>query len=315
VNKAEYYSLLRKGFLRRILKERKENAEKTGIMRGGNSSALYKGRVIGIDPRVTLLRYLGLEMPNDFDSYLLFDAGYANEDLHSSLLKEAGAEFKCEQEVPVAYTITTKAGNEIPVTGRPDRAMIKDDKLAVIIEEKQVASSWKAKELSHWGMGNPKPENIVQAAHYSMAHGMLPAILVYTSRSWHAMKAKKDDLCLPDHRAILGGGEWTFGAKPFMSLYDLTWKDDRLYLEGTSTVISPQSIKDYYKYIAECAEDKVIPNVHYSDIFGRPMTKSKVEKYYDWAHIPEDDYDEWLSLIQAECDEAWLEVEQELSSF
>lgn len=312
MNKTSYYQLLRLGYLRRILREREENKAKAGKMRGGNSSALVNGRVIGIDPRLTLLRYLGLEMPNSFDDYLLFDAGFANEDAHNALLKEAGVTFKCEEEIPVHYTITTKAGKDISVTGRPDRGIVQDGKLVLILEDKNIASSWKAKQLSHWGDVSPKPENIVQGAHYSMAHGMLPAVLCYTSRSWHAMKARRESLAEPDHRAVMGDGDWTFGVKPFMTLYDLEWRNDKLFVEGKSTVITPQSIKDYYKVVAECVEDGIIPNMHYSDVWGRPMTKSKVEKYYEWAHIPEDDFNEWVSLIQAECDEAWADVEQEL---
>lgn len=312
MNKDTYYQLLQLGFYRRILREREENKKKAGIMRGGNSSALVNGKVVGIDPRLTLLRYLGIEMPSSFDDYLLFDAGFANEDAHSALLKEAGVDFKCEEEIPVSYTIQTKSGAEVLVTGRPDRGIIKDGKLAVIVEEKMIASSWKAKQLSHWGDVSPKPENIIQGAHYSMAHGMLPAILCYTNRAWHAMKVKRENLTLPDHRSVLGDGDWTFGVKPFMTLYNLEWRDDKLFVENKSTVITPQSIKDYYKMIAECAEDGVVPNMHYLDVWGRPMTKSKVEKYYDWSHIPEDDYNEWVALIQAECDEAWADVENEL---
>jgi hypothetical protein len=313
MNKNEYYQLLQLGFLRRILREREENKAKAGILRGGNSSALVNGRVIGLDPRETLLRYLGMEMPMDFDSYLMMDAGLFNEDAHSNLLKEAGATFKCEEEVPVIHSITTDAGTEVAITGRPDRAMLNDEgQLTVIIEEKQIASSWKAKELSHWGMGNPKPENVVQAAHYSMFHGMIPAILAYSSRSWHSIKSPKDNLLQPDHRAILGDGDWMFGAKPFMALYELEWQDDTLYLEGRKTAVTSHSIKEYYKYVADCAEKGVIPNVHYSDTWGNPMTKSKREKYYDWKHIPEDDFNEWVALIQAECDEAWAGVEEQL---
>ena len=122
MNKQHYYTLLQIGFLKRILREREENKKKVGKLRGGNSGALVGGRVIGINPKLSLLRYLGLEMPNSFDDYLLFDAGFANEDLHSALLKEAGADFKCEEEIPVDRKSTRLNSSHSSVSRMPSSA-------------------------------------------------------------------------------------------------------------------------------------------------------------------------------------------------
>jgi len=388
MNKPTFYKYLKLGHYEKQLRQRKESLEKVGILRGGNSSALYYNKVIGINPKETLLRYLGMEMPIDFDSMLLLDAGFLNETAYESLLTEAGIKFKAEEEIPVEWFITTKANTgkvttvnlntdikliltdsipstlflgkdisiessdgssivdgtisnidigtdqltvnisdtsaftvddvvsvfrKVKVTGRPDCGILDkiNDKLALILEHKQIASTWKTKELSHWGMGQPKPENVVQTAHYSWIHGNLPAVLVYCSRAWHALKTKKDLLLQPDHRALLGD-EYTWGVKPFMTLYDVTWDSNNLLFEGKKTAIKPDGIKEYYELIANCAESKTIPQNYYVDIWGKPMNKKKREKYYDWAHIPEEDYEEWVELIQNECDLAWQEVEQKI---
>jgi len=313
MNKTTFYKYLKLGHYKKQLRQRKESLEKVGILRGGNSSALYYNKVIGINPKETLLRYLGMEMPIDFDSMLLLDAGFLNETAYESLLNEAGIKFKAEEEIPVQWFITTKSNKKVKVTGRPDCGILDkiNDKLALILEHKQIASTWKTKELSHWGMGQPKPENVVQTAHYSWIHGNLPAVLVYCSRAWHALKTKKDLLLQPDHRALLGD-EYTWGVKPFMTLYDVTWDSNNLLFEGRKTAIKPDGIKEYYELIANCAESKTIPQNYYVDIWGKPMNKKKREKYYDWAHIPEEDYEEWVELIQNECDLAWQEVEQKI---
>jgi FMN phosphatase YigB (HAD superfamily) len=277
---------------------------------------MFGTRVIGLNPKEAVLRYLGHEMPPSFDTYLMFDAGYANEDLHSDLLKEAGATFKCEEEIPVSWKVTVLDDNDEPVefdvTGRPDRCMMVGDKVITVIEEKQIASSWKTKTLSHWGEATPKDENVVQNAHYAWQKDYANGILCYTSRAWHQLKTPRNTLIDGDHRAILQAGDWTFGVKPFVSLYDLTWEEDTLYFEGRKTVVTGERIKEFYEYIAHCITLKIIPDVHYSDIWGKPKTKSKVEAYYEWKDAPEDDFDTWVNYVAATCKEAWQEIEDEL---
>ena len=316
MNKTAYYQLLRKGYLKRVLREGAERRSREPALRGGNSSAMFGARVTGPNPKEAVLRYLGHEMPPTFDDYLLFDAGFGNEDHHSALLKEAGATFKCEEEIPVEWEVTVLDENEeavtFPVTGRPDRGMMVDDKVITVIEEKQIASSWKTKTLSHWGEATPKDENVVQNAHYAWQHNYANGILCYTNRAWHQLKAPRAKLIDGDHRAILQAGDWTFGVKPFVSLYDLTWDGDTLYFEGKKTVVTGESIREYYEYIAHCVTLKIIPQVHYSDIWGKPKTKSKVETYYEWKDASEDDFDEWTAYVGAKCDAAWQELEDEL---
>lgn len=316
MNKNEYYQLLQLGFLRRILREREENKAKAGKLRGGNSGAIVNGRIIGGNPKETLLRYLGLELPGTFDQYLLFDDGYANEDLHNALLNEAGVTYKCEEEVPIKWEVTTDKGTVVEVVGRPDRILTDGDKLILLNEEKLIGSSFKAPKIAHWGEGSPgiyKPENIVQVGHYSWQKKFLPAVIIFTSRLWHSMKKPLDKLTMPDHRAIRHSGDFTWGIEPFMSLFDVTWTEDEfLVLDGKKTVLNPQAIIDYYTMIANCAEQGIIPDYHYSTVYGKPRNKKDVEKYYDWKHIPEDDFNEWVALIQAECDEAWAGVEEQL---
>ena len=316
MNKEEYYKLLRLGALKRSLRERIERNSREPSLRGGNSSAMFGNRVIGAIPKEVVLRYLGLEMPPSLDTYLMFDGGYANEDLHSEMLKEAGAQFKCEDEIPISHSVTVLDENEepveFPITGRPDRGMLFKEEVSTIIEEKRAASSWSVKRMSHWGLRQPKDEAICQNAHYMWQHNYANGILCITSREWHSMKAKLNTLAIPDHRAILpAGDDWSFGVMPFITLYDLEWKDDLLYFEGKKTVVTTDRIREFYEYIAHCLVMKEIPEVHFSDIFGAPKTKSKVTQYYEHKDCDESSWEVWTAAVKAKCDAAWAEVEQE----
>ena len=319
MDKLGYYQLLRKGYLRRVLREREERKNGPKALRGGNSGALHGGKVIGDDPRKAVLRYFGIERPVTFDELLLLDNGVANEDLHNALLDEAGVDYKCEEEYPIRWNleqINPDTGEPWLITCRPDRVLGKYEgeefKPLFLCEEKQIASSWKTKLLSLWGEAQPKPENVCQVAHYAWKLE-LPSALIYTSRAWHALKTKLINLINPNHRAVMSGGEFSFGVKPFMSLYDVNWREDGyVYIDDKRTVITAEKIKAWYEMLADCIMNKKIPNMHYVDVWGKPETKSKKEKYYDWKHVPEDDFDAWLSTIRKECNEAWAELEAEL---
>lgn len=316
MNKGTYYKLLQLGALKRSLRERVERSSRTPALRGGNSSAMFGNRVIGINPKEAVLRYLGYELPPSLDTYLMFDAGFANEDLHSAMLKEAGAKFKCEEEIPTAWSVTVLDENEepveFPITGRPDRGMLFEEEVTTVIEEKRAASSWSVKRMSHWGSRLPKDEAVCQNAHYMWQLNYANGILCITNREWHSMKAKKSTLADPDHRAILhAGDEWTFGVKPFITLYDLEWKDDTLYFEGKKTAVTTDRIREFYEYIAHCLVMKIIPEVHFSDIWGKPKTKSKVTQYYEHKDCDESSWEVWTAAVKAKCDAAWAEVEKE----
>ena len=304
----EYYDLLMKGHVEMLKQHRDDDLNNPPALRGGQSGCMYKGFVIGINPKEAVLRYLKLQSPTTFDERLLFDAGFGNEDSHNALLKAAGADFKCEEEIPISWT----TDNGYLVTGRPDRALIQNGALACVIEEKQIASSWKTKTLSNWGLGQPKPENVAQAAHYMWQHGSIPGLLVYTSRAWHALKAKEEDLAQAEHRAILGGGGWTYGVKPFVSLYELEWRDEVLYMDGKKTVITVQGIKDYYVMLGDCLTNKTIPDFHYKDMWGGTVNKKKHEQYFEWADVPTDDWDEWVNEIKSRVDQLWSEIDGQI---
>jgi hypothetical protein len=317
-DKHYYYKMLRLGYLRKELRDRKERLAAPLSLRGGNSSACFGNRIIGLNPKSAVLRYLGLELPNSFDTQLLFAGGFGNETHHSELLNEAGVDFKEEEQVPINWSVTVLNDDEEPITfpisGRPDHCLMKDDKVVFVLEQKQIASSWKSFTLANFGEAQPKPENICQAAHYSYMHGKVPSALVYTSRTWNAAKKPTSKFINPEHRAVMKGGEdFVIGIKPHMALYDLEWRDDDyLYMDARKTVITFARIQQYYELIAHSIVTKTIPDFHYSDQWGKPMTKSKVEKYWNFKDCPETDWDTWISAVTAKCDAAWKELEDEL---
>ena len=302
----DYYKLLVEGHRRKQIEERERDLNNPPAFRGGQSGCMYNGFVIGSIPQEAVLRYLKITSPIEFDQQLLFDAGFGNEDSHNALLEAADVAFKCEEEIPISWTTS----NGYTVTGRPDRALMDGDRISLIIEEKQIASSWKTKTMSNWGMAQPKDENVVQAAHYMWQHGKVDGMLVYTSRAWHALKGKKEDFLDPDHRALLGDGDWTYGVKPFMSLYKLTWQGDVLHVDGKPTKITVAGIQEYYQMLGDCVTNRTIPDYHYKDMWGGAVNRKKKEQYYNWIQVPTDDWDTWLDQITDEVNAQWEKLHE-----
>jgi len=307
---ADYYDSLLLGHLKKCLDSRKEDLAVDPALRGGHSGCMYNGFVIGTNPKEAVLRYLKLQSPVDFDQRLLFDAGFGNEDAHNALLDAAGVPYKCEEKIPIKW----ETSNGYTVTGRPDRGILNaDGNIISIIEEKQIASSWKTKTFSNWGDNQPKPENVAQAAHYMWQHRVDHGILAYTNRAWHALKAKTEVLANPNHRAILGSDEWTFGIKPFMAFYQLEWKGDTLYVNNTESRITKGGIEEYYVMLGKCLTDEVIPEYHYKDIWGGTINKKKNEKYFEWADVPTESWTEWVDIIREQVNADWENLERAIN--
>lgn len=172
--------------------------QKRGNLRAGSSGILNaQGQSAGHCIRKAHLRQLGIELeePSE-DKLIMFDLGYANEDvIHKKLLNSLPPEYVVlrEEEIPIEYTTS----NGTKVTGRPDMVICKplittfvtqDDQyvhgstnLPILgIELKSVHSVWTAREVLFGG--KPKLANMIQAAHY-MWKLNVPYKLVYTSYS------------------------------------------------------------------------------------------------------------------------------------
>ena len=162
-------------------KEQKAHADaevnKVGTLRGGSSGCVIaNGDVYGTCPRVALARYKGHQAPIEPLSFEWFDAGFANEDAWLQKLKNLDYTLKAEEECPIEWT--TDRG--VKVTGRPDIILFDNEEPVLGLELKAVCAVNAAVNI--YCKDEPKIENLLQAAHYSMIKEC-PFILVYSYRS------------------------------------------------------------------------------------------------------------------------------------
>lgn len=227
---------------------------KLGVLRGGSSGCLTeRGEVVGQCHRVHLLRSLGIEPPIDEQTRMMFDNGFANEDIALALLKRSwDGKILCEEEIPIAW----ETNNGTKVTGRPDIVLTTADETPVLgIELKQIVSIWTAYKVLCKDL--PKIENVVQAAHYSLKLGV-DFDLAYISRS-HFHLPSVDEA--PWFHSKLGGLDCiemkdgtAFKILPFYKIFPLEWRDSTLYYESSKgwvkTPITKDGIEDYYNAVA-----------------------------------------------------------------
>jgi len=273
------YALLNKGFEEMQERRRIEEDQKEPALRGGNSGAMLPdGTIIGGDPRIAVLRYLGIETPVDFDLQLLFHAGLLNEEAVAELLEMSGAKFKREEDCPVEWM--TKNGSS--VTGRPDFGELEIDGKKGGIELKAILGNWSAVKYAHFGYAKPKPDNVCQGAHYFFKSGADFWVLMYISRSHTSFYVGADKLKDPNHRALKMNKGKAVGAKPFMSIYEMQKGEDGfIYMDGKKTVIDEASIDRYYEYVYDCIRNEKVPVVNSAaDIYGNPIKLKEYNTYF-----------------------------------
>jgi hypothetical protein len=199
-------------FAQARMKSREKHAEgeqqKLGNLRAGSSGIMIPtGEVAGSCVRKAHIRQLGLELEDlSEDKLLMFDLGFANEDVIADKLKSVlpeGHTILREEEIPVEWTTT----NGTRVTGRPDIVICKTtgadpNKLTrahnnmllqptLGLELKSVHSIWTARDVLFGG--KPKLSNVIQAAHY-MWQLNVPYKLIYSAYSQLGQgMAGKDD--------------------------------------------------------------------------------------------------------------------------
>ena len=266
--------------------------DKEGTLRGGSSGALVGDDVIGTCHRRSLARMLGFDPPTDESSYDIFDAGFANEALwEEKLVAGWPGEVKFEEEIPIKWEV-----NGVTVSGRPDAVLMKDGKPFHGIELKGVFSYNTATSLLY--EGDPKTDNLVQAAHYSWQLGV-PYSLIYTYSSiaeppYWAKKQKNL--------------EWNTKIYPFKKEFILDWEGDTLYytIDGNrhETVITQPSIQDYYELVTNMRDQK--------DLFTRPSNKDFKGNKLKWdtcKYCPfqsncdkyEYEYNAWVDSLEVTC--------------
>lgn len=261
------------------------NADKLGILRGGNSGALISGQVLGKCHRISLLRMLGIDSPKDEKSHYFFDVGYANEDIwYKRLARMWKGIIKREEEIPIAWTAKLDSGTEIQVTGRPDVVLCDDQGVPQEgVEHKAIVALNSAANTLHGGV--PKTDHLIQAGHYSWKLG-IPFTLLYTS---YAQGGK----------TIKGKG-WT-NIKPQDLAFKLGWDDGKLvYSTGDTTVetqVTAQGIEDYYKLVGEMAEEKFLyqrfPSLDFN-LDPQPYSQCNYCPFKTACDKYEGSYDRWV---------------------
>lgn len=188
--------LIRDGRQKGRDKHKADEIPKLGTLRVGNSGIMSEnGDVAGACHRKTMLRSMGVEIdPPDEKKLIMFELGYANEDVTMGLLSAAlpeGHIILREADIPIDWLTT----NGMRVTGRPDMVVCRtvlDQGLesgriislpgnplltpVLGIELKTVHSIWTAKKVLF--EGKPGLSNLAQAGHYMWKLG-IPYKLIY----------------------------------------------------------------------------------------------------------------------------------------
>lgn len=312
--KKKLFSALQTGY--DALEARRDMAEAgKDSLRGGNSGCFVgEGKIAGCDPRVSVLRYFGVETKEGYSKQLMFDAGLTNEDSITAQLLASNTAFKREEECPVAW----EAGG-MAVTGRPD---VKVGRLDLLdgstlhgfideygIELKLFCSVYSVIKHAHFAGGVPKTDHIIQSAHYSWQNNYLPWVLLYTSRvNWAvpyyatkpSQKKPEGYFCDPTHPALgYDDSGRPYRIEPFLSAYDLTWKEDRLIVGEHETAVTGEGVRQYYEYVAKCIQERIVPETNsLYDFMGNKIPDDKNDniRYYDFKEADESKgFDYWLA--------------------
>jgi hypothetical protein len=308
--------------------EIKEHAEaevtKKGTLRGGSSGCLTDhGDIYGTCHRMALARYKGFQPEIEEISYTWFDAGFANED---AWMKKLGKtveamgpdyELKAEEECPIVWE-----ANGVKVTGRPDIMIFEKGVPILGLELKVVCAVNSA--ISIYCEDKPKINNLIQAAHYSMAHNC-PFNLVYSFRNrsiapgWASrFKDKltvKEKIFPPRMRK-----DGTYGKEfvkreyiiePFTKEFRVGFEGDKVYYikdngDRVNTPLTGEGIRRYYELIVDMEKDKDLhTRIAQTDLEGKllPYDPCNYCPFKDACDDFEYDYDSWMDKIRLICEE------------
>lgn len=290
----------------KITEEREAEEEgKQGTLRGGHTGCVTEaGEVVGKCHRLAHLRSLGIQESPTHRDKLMFEAGFANEDIWVDVLSRSwqGA-IICEEDIPTEWMTI----NGTKVTGRPDLVLCEQSGEEYVpklgLELKLVSSPWSAynkvvKEI-------PDIEHICQAAHY-MWQLNVPYKLCYTSRAnysvgYGGMKSnwQKKGQYLNDQ---------SFKALPFILEVDMWVENGVVWYQGwdsdpVETPITIDGIKEYYERASQIGERKSLgprPVGRYADGSAKEATKSQCAdcSFADICDTYEADYDRWVDEIK-----------------
>jgi hypothetical protein len=297
--KNRLYGMIQDGFeVKQKLRAASQIANPGSDWRGGNSGCMTDdGRFIGNSPKDAVLRHLGIEIPKTLDDDLIFEAGVKNEEHWTELLGHAKIPVRCEEEIPVLWSLP----NGETIGGRPDTVVGKgtiEDPFEPDfgIEQKLISSNGKMVKHSHFANADPSGGHVCQAAHYSHIIGV-DWVIAYTSRAHYAAFYFSASRFKFDHRAMIVDNKSgkVVSVKPFISMYDLTWDNDTALLDGTPTAITASGIQRFYQYCSDCVANKIIPVCGGDyDTWGKRELKNNNILYDDFAAATSTNFDDWL---------------------
>jgi len=297
--KLEIYDMLQRGFaVKQANRLADQEAHPGSDWRGGNSGCITdSGQIIGYSPRTTVLRHMGVEMPASLDNDLMFEAGYKNEEHWAELLTLAEVPFKSEEEIPVKWALP----NGETVGGRPDCVIgepnAEEFTPRLGIEHKLISSNGRLVEHAHFANARPNAQHVCQAAHYSWKMG-IDWVLAYTNRSWF-FTFTYSRARFGNHRAMLvdssGKTEKVILVRPFISMYNLTWEDGRLLVDGKPTIITQEGIQRYYQYCSDCVKNQEVPLQGGGiSIWGDPLVKNDNVLYDSFRDAYLGNFQDWI---------------------
>lgn len=260
---------------------------KQGWFRIGTSGALVDGQVIGVCHRIALLRFLGIQGEPSMETRAIWDSGESSEFVWDRAMR-ASDEFEILRDTDIQASFQIKGVNG---SGSPDMILSSDGVPFHGIELKIMESSSSA--VGMWCERKPKADNLIQAAHYSLRLN-LPYTLVYTYNGicefpWWAIKQHK----IPPKTKLM----------PFKMEFGVEWRDDELWWtrgeEAVKTVITKQSIDQYYELILDMQADKdlYIRNTSIDvDKSSAPFNKCNYCEMNENCNEYEshNDYDRWM---------------------
>lgn len=252
--------------------------DESGALHASSVPAIADGAVYaGVKqcPRMARLRLDGVDIPAEINRLLMFGLGHQNEEILAKELEAAHQPFLREDAAGCAISWTAPGG--VRVTGRPD-FILQDPKTRRALhglELKAVCSMWTMHKV-HYSLV-PTSEHLIQAAHYSWQHGMLPWTIIYTSRvDWHLSTAPawlQKKFPPGAYDVEVGDDGKPFKIVPFERAYRLAWRpaqgsdelDDRATLvywtEGlpsaVPTRITPRSIQDGAALVGRLGQPRV----------------------------------------------------------
>lgn len=254
-------SLLSAGIDAQIAEADEKETHKSGVLRGGSVGLFDKDAQIfsGKCPRQTYLRYKGVDYEDKSphqrrSTQLMFDNGFANEDLWMNVLQKVWkGKILREEEFPIEWRT-----NGVKGTGREDIILCDEQGKPVrLLELKQIVAIWKARDIL---TGTPPLDQLTQASNYALRTG-IPVSMLYTWRvhgaivgDWMVKLFPTEDQEGSQHIEYAKGKPKK--VLPFFKVFDLNFHEDGFIrcvdqdtMRETKTIINLKRIDDYYEHV------------------------------------------------------------------